>query len=228
MSRVDFPEPETHESYGVIGFSRQTCSPAQSLFGSSIKHGNMIELKIMSGKKYRGYQSDRYSGGKTLCRVILSPTQFAEAITSFNIGDGVPCTVEEVNGDVWNNQTRRFREKCPEVNMRQRANSELKEEMSELGKRVDRLSEDAKEILNSKATLKKADREKLLNDLSSIVQEIRSNIPFVHDCFSESVDKTVTEAKGEIDATYQTLRERLGDKMINAGLIEVPMLEEGK
>lgn len=218
-------EPETHESYGLLGLSRVSCNPAMSLFGSSIKHGNLIELRIKTGRKYRGYQSDRYSGHKTLCRVLLSPTQFAEAITSFNVGDGVPCTVEQVKGDEWDETNRRFRERCPEVNMRQRANSELKEEMAELGTRVDRLSRDAKEILNGKGTLKKADRARLLNDLASITQEIKSNIPFVHECFNESVDKTVTEAKGEIDATYQTLRERLGDKMISAGLIEVPMLE---
>ena len=96
--------------------------------------------------------------------------------------------------------------------------------MSDLSTRLDELKKDSEEILTRKEPIKAADRKKLLDDLRMLEQEIRSNIPFVHECFNKSVDKTVTEAKGEIDATFQTVRERLGDAAI-AGKIEVPMLE---
>jgi hypothetical protein len=219
-------EPETHESYGMVSFSRVSSTPPQALFGSSIKHGHFISLKVKKGRKYRDYQCDRYMGDGDIVEVYLSQTQFAEAITSFNIGDGVPCTLKRVTGDEWDEGNRRFRKPCPEVNFREQANNELKEEMSELAERVAKLSKDAKEILNKKGSLKVAEKKKLLDDLTNISQEIKSNIPFVHDCFNRSVNKTVTEAKGEVDATLQTMREKLGDKVLS-GEIQVPMLEEG-
>ena len=213
-------EPETHESYGLVSFSRFSINPPVPLFGSSIRHSHPIRMTISQGKKYRDFQKDRYMDGKTLCEVWLSATQFAEAITSFNVGCGVPCTIRNVIGDS------EQREPCPEVNFRKQANNELKEEMSELSERVEELSKDAKEILGKTGNIKKSEKEKLLKDLIFLAQEVRSNIPFVHDCFNESINKTVTEAKGEIDATLQTMRERLGDKVLN-GEIEIPLLNEG-
>jgi len=217
-------EPESHESYGMVGFSRVSTTPPINLFGSSIKHGNLITLKISTARKYREYQKDRYMANESVVEVEMSATQFAEAITSFNVGQGVPCTLRYVNGDKWDKEKRGYREPCPEINFRKQATNELKKEMSDLSTRLDELKKDSEEILTRKEPIKAADRKKLLDDLRMLEQEIRSNIPFVHECFNKSVDKTVTEAKGEIEATFQTVRERLGDAAI-AGKIEVPMLE---
>ena len=223
-------EPETHESYGVMQISRVSVSPPTNLFGSSIRHSNMISLKISEGKKYRDYQADRYMDGETLIEVAMSATQFADAITSLNVGCGTPVTLSYVKGDQWNEKTRRHREPCPEVNIRKLANQELKNEMACLGERVDELTKDAKEILERKGTTIKSDeKKKLLQDLMFVAQEIKSNIPFAHDCFNRSVNKTVIEAKGEIDSTLQAMREKLGDKVLaGQGQIEIPMLEEGE
>jgi hypothetical protein len=210
-------EPETHESYGIISISRVSSQPPVNLFGSSIRHGHYITLKISTARKRRDFQKDRYNSVERLIEVDLSATQFANVITSFNVGDGVPCTLNYVKGDKGYH-----REKCPEINFKQQATKELKEEMADLGKRLDNLKKDSVEILNGKGAIKVADRKKLLEDLRMIDQEIRSNIPYVHECFNESVETTITEAKGEIDATFQTIRERLGDSAIK---IEVPMLE---
>jgi len=224
-------EAESHESYGMVGFSRVSCNPPMNLFGSSIKHGNIISMKVHVAEKQRDYQQDRYSARDTLIEIEMSATQFSEAITSFNVGDGVPCTLKYVKGDEIKDgedgKRSIYREPCPETNFRQQATSELKEEMAELGKRLDELKKDSQIILNHKGAIKVSDRKKLLGDLNMIDQEIRSNIPFVHKCFNESVEKTVTDAKGEIDATFQTVRERLGDAAI-AEQIQVPMLEEKK
>ena len=219
--------PESHESYGVIQISRVSCSPHTNLFGSSVRHGNFVSLKICEGRKTRDFQADRYHDGERLVEVSMSATQFANAITSLNMGCGTPVTIDYVKGDEFNEQTRKYRERCPEVNARQIATTELKIQMSELGNKVDALAKDSVEILGRKGTIKSGDKKKLLSELSNLVTEIRSNIPFTHECFNRSVDNTVTEAKGEIDATLQVMREKLGDQVL-AGAIEIPMLEEGK
>ena len=224
-------EPEKHESYGMLKISRVTSNPPKNLFGSSIRHGHYITLAICEGEKRRDFQKDWYSTRKQLIEVEMSATQFADAITSLNVGEGVPCTIHYVESDKDPESAKvRFREKCPEVNFKQLATKELKEEMGDLAKLLATLKKDAEEILNSKGTIKASEKKKLLADLRRIEQELSSNLPFVHECFNESVERTVVEAKGEIDATYQGMRERLGDeaiKHLNSSVIEVPMLEEG-
>lgn len=229
MSRKEHlnQEPETHESYGLVQFTRMTSSPPQALFGSSVRHSNLIALRIHKARKYRDFQSDRYMSDGELCEVWMSPTQFAEAITAFNVGDGVPCTLKHVDGDEWDADKRQFRKSCPEVNFRKQANEDLNDELSELSERIEALAADAKEILGEKGQVKASDKNKLAADLERVVQELRSNVPFVHECFNRSVNKAVTEAKGEIDATYQAMREKLGDRVIE-GKVELPMLDSGE
>lgn len=220
-SKLVDQEPKSHESYGMLQLSRVTCQPPQALYGSSIRHGNMISLTISEGEKRRDYQKDYYASRKTLIQVDMSVTQFAEAITCMNVGEGVPVTIRRVIGD------EKQREDCPEVNFKKLANEELKEEMAHLADNLAKLAKDSREILGSKGPIKASDKKKLLTDLMFLEQEVRSNITFAHECFTEAVDKTVNQAKGEVDACYQTLRERLGDKMIAAGVMEVPLLDEG-
>jgi hypothetical protein len=141
-----------------------------------------------------------------------------------NMGDGVPCTIDYVKGDVWDNEKRQHRATPPETDFKVRAQGELKGEMNELSTRLEKLSNDAKAILQSKGTIKADDKKTLLYGIAMLIQEVNSNIPFVHECFQKSVERTVTEAKGEIDATYQTIRDRLGDKAIQEHKIETPIL----
>ena len=166
-------------------------------------------------------------GKETLVEVYMSASQFADSITSMNVGDGVPVTIQFVKGDKWDEKKRQFRADPPEVDFKTKAQGELKAEMGEIAERIEELSKDAKEILERKGTtIKAGEKEKLLKDIMFLAQEVRSNIPFAHECFTEAVERTVTEAKAEVDATYQSARERLGDKVIAEHKIEMPLLED--
>jgi len=209
-------EPETHESFGLLSLARITGTP-RPLFGSTIRHGDTITLTISEGKFYRDFQKNRYQGGKEFIEVEMSQSQFAEAITTLNVGCGVPVTLHHVNGKLLSEP--------PSVDFKERAKNELKSEMREIAERIDKLSADAKAILTRKGSPIKADeKEKLLEDLMFLVQEVRSNIPFAHECFQEAVEETVTHAKAEVDACLTSMRERLGQKVLD-GKIEVPLLE---
>jgi len=212
--------PEEHESYGMLGFSRTSVNPPIALFGSSIKHGNIICMIVKEAKISRNYQKNWIHGGKNLIEIEMSASQFAEAISSMNIGDGIPVTVKYVKGD------EQKREPPPEKDFKKTAQGELKSEMKEIGERIEELSKDAKEILERKGTqIKAGEKEKLLRDIMFLLQEVRSNIPFAHECFQEAVDKTVTEAKVEIDTCFTTMREKIGQKALD-GKIEIPLLED--
>jgi hypothetical protein len=213
-----------HESYAMLGFSRITSSPPQPLFGSSIKHSNLIQLTIKSAEKEREFQKDYIRGKENLIQVYMSSTQFAAAITSMNIGDGIPCTLSYVKGDKFNSETRQFRANPPEIDFKKQAQGEIEEDMNRLATQLSNLSNNAKSILEAKGNIKAADKETLLKDIAMLIQEVKSNIPFIHQCFQKSIEKTVTEAKGEIDATFQSIREKLGDKAIQEHKLELPSI----
>ena len=56
---------------------------------------------------------------------------------------------------------------------------------------------------NIAKTLTKADKENILKKLNMLDSDIGSNIEFIADQFNEQMDKTVMEAKGEIESFCQ-------------------------
>lgn len=87
--------PEHHESYGLAQFSR-IGGKSGKLFGSSIEHQHFIELTISRASRSRQFQHDHYMPDQELISVFMSPTQFAELLTSLNVGTGVPVTIKHI------------------------------------------------------------------------------------------------------------------------------------
>lgn len=83
---------KTHPAYGMLSFSRRT-GGKQSLFGSSIEHKDVIAMTLRHGEVDRQLNRDWYHGTEVIAEVEMSYAQFAEAITSMNIGTGVPVTI---------------------------------------------------------------------------------------------------------------------------------------
>ena len=89
----------THPAYGIASFHR-ICGNAGNLFGSSVYCDHYVEMEISSGVEIdNGSYHSYLSSGKPHIRVAFSPAQFAELITSMNIGPGVPCTIKEIAGE---------------------------------------------------------------------------------------------------------------------------------
>ena len=92
-----------HESYGTLEISRSQRSPT-SLFCSSIKHENVIQLRISAAEFHRNRHTHSdlmyalQARKDCYVEVEMSYNQFAEAITSLNRGGGTPVTVRYANG----------------------------------------------------------------------------------------------------------------------------------
>lgn len=186
----------THPSFGMVGLSRRSGS-VSPLFGSNIQHSQTITLTIKRAEHDRHLNNDWYHAKEQLIEVELSGSQYAELISSFNIGDGVPCTIRQLG-----------RHSYPDppyespVDIFKR---EFAVKMENLGKECASLVEDSIKMLKEKPTLNKADREFLLNSIRGLVQEVNSNTPFVNQQFNESMEKTISQAKNEIE-TFVTNR----------------------
>lgn len=187
-------KPETHESYALVSFSRTTSGKGgATLFGSSIKHNNTIRLRICKAVLRRNLNSDSYYGGDRMIEVEMSPTQFAEAITSMSCGDGVPCTLNYLGGKAMPR---------PEgESKREQFVNEFRESTGKVASQLDALTEFANR-LNDKPTVTKGERAELLERIRMVRQKIESDLPFVAKQFNKQVSKTVHEAKGEIEAHF--------------------------
>jgi len=183
---------ETHPAFGMISLCRTTCSPSAVLFGSAVKHGHYISLTIKEAQRNAGQTHDWYFAQKELIRVVISGTQLGDMLSSMNVGEGVPCTIERFNG-----------ESRPKIEEFSTVQSEAQAQMTA---QLDRLFEKSKSLLEkatgivAKGAPKKADKEELLSLLTQLSHGIGGNIKFAGKCFDEKVEKMVTQAKGEVEA----------------------------
>jgi hypothetical protein len=206
---------ETHESYGMIGCSRINSQPAKSLFGSSIRHSNSIMLRIGTAEKHRHLNRDWYHKRSNLIEVEMSPTQFAEMITSLNIGDGIPCTIRYLPD---NNRIA----DPPEVRQREVFEDEFKEEIKAIMDNTQEGIKTIKEILNKKGTINKKEKEKMMSAVFEITRIMEDHIPFTQKQFNKAMDKTVMEAKGEVEAFVMNKITSLGLEAMKEQVVEIP------
>ena len=148
-------ESDTHESYGLLQLSRITCSPPMNVFGSAVKTSNPISLRIYRAEKQRELSREWYFSKKRLIEVYMSPSQFAEAVTTMNYGSGVPVTIQEVTGT-------RMQE-CPVLGQHEAFNKELKNEISKVLNKLDIMEKRAEELCTKKGALKVDEKKELLH-----------------------------------------------------------------
>ena len=90
-------ETKKHPSYGLIRFSR--IQGHQHFFGSDSRPDSYIELTVSECEHNQDLVQSWYFPRKELVSLRLTNNQFAELITSLNMGSGVPCTLEFIKGE---------------------------------------------------------------------------------------------------------------------------------
>jgi Skp family chaperone for outer membrane proteins len=195
-----------HESYGMIQITRGQSS-GQHLFGSSIEHHHTINISIMEGEHHRDLNRDWYYGHKAIVEIMLSPTQFADAITS--IGSPSPCTIRY-------RMDKGGMEKPPFESKIRQFNNEFEKDMKEIASKCDALIKEAQERKLPKS---------IQHQLAMLRQDLASNIPFVNQSFSEQMENTVKEAKGEVEAFISHKVHSLGLEALRE---QLPTINETK
>lgn len=203
-----------HPSFGMISINKFT-GASQTFFGSSIEHNGGVSIEIHEASMKRELNKDYYHSGKTKIRVAMSYNQFAEAITTGISTSGIPCTIEytenegHIKGYIFESKRLQY-------------NQEFEEKMKAQTKKLSALIEDAKTILSSGKAPSKSEKDLILNQLNNLEMQLGSNIPFIAEQFNETLDKTVIEAKSEIEGFYESKIRSLGIEK----LTEIPKLIE--
>lgn len=191
-----FENKEKHPSYATLQFSRVTSSGVKPLFGSSIKHRDTIVMRVRKASLCRHLNEDYIFGDKEIIEVEMSQSQFAEAITSMNMGSGIPVTLTytQVEGVI---------EDCPYFDKRMQFENEFADKNKKQNELASSLIKETQKLFEEKKTFNKSDKENIINMLYKLNQEIGSNTEFMYKQFNEQMDKTTLEAKGEIEAFMQ-------------------------
>lgn len=182
----------THPSYGQVSFSRISTGGKVAFYGSDLSVDHYIELRIATSELIRSLTNDRYRNIERIVELRMTPNQFSELITSMNMGTGVPCTLEFVNGKQVN--------KLGLVESRKDyTHRQFQNRMQQFAAKLSENRSIAKKLI-AKKTLSKEDQKALEWQIDWIVQETSQNIPFFAECFQEQMDKVVLEAKTEVEA----------------------------
>lgn len=208
VEETDFGTRTSHPPYGTIMFNRSN-SRVTPLFGSSIKHNNVITMELRHAEIERGLNRDWVYGKTPIAEIEMSYSQFAEAITSFGCGSGVPCTIRYTEKDG------RIPE-CDFVSKREQFTDEFKGKTKEAMNESQQLIQDVTDLFSQKKALTKADKEAIISKLRKLSMDLGCNLDFIADQFNEQMDKTVMEAKGEIESFCQNKINAIA----NAALVE--------
>ena len=112
-----------------------------------------------------------------------------------NQGSGVPCTIERINKIAV--------ETYPKTESRKEfVHRKFKDRMKEFANTLKEKQNRVKE-LTAKKTLSKEDQKELNWTVEWLTQEVASNIPFFAECFQETMDEVVLDAKTEIENAIQ-------------------------
>ncbi len=183
-----------HPSYGLIRISRVNGGPgATRLFGSPLaNHYGTIRLSIGSAKWLHGLHHDRYYGsirGEHI-EIEMSAAQFADMITSLNVGSGTPCTLRYLAGVQIPNPPD-YATEAEHI----RDNFE-----GSLGKYKEKAHEYRKKIEELTAKLPAKAKDQIRIALDVIEDQLGSNVPFVVKQFQEATTRIATAAKAEVEA----------------------------
>ncbi|HAU6297913.1 TPA: hypothetical protein JD836_14475 [Citrobacter freundii] len=204
----------THPAYGMVSVNR-TSSSGQRLFASDLVHKEIITMRFYEAVQLEqdGVQKTRLKeGGRgtPLLSVSLSPAQWAAMITSFGLGDGVPCTLNAVRREGF--------ERLPDIghieSTRERYERQIQEaaqrEIAKIDQQMNKLLE-----LVVKGKAGKRELEAVHAGLSNALDHLPGNLAFTSELIQEDMDKIVSSGKAELEAVALGVASRLGIKEIS-------------
>ena len=188
---------DKHPSYGHVQFSRVSIGGGLNrkhrLFGSAIdNHGTTVMLRVVEAERTHRHGTDWTHGtGTMLVEAELSAAQFAELLTTMNVGTGVPCTI-------------RFRQDTgitpdpPDLETEvDRSRETFKARMVGVGATI---RPHLEKIAALTERLPNKTRIEVEREIGQVLQEIERNLPFFAEQFRETTEQVTVAAKAEIEA----------------------------
>lgn len=194
----------THPAFGQITVHR-THGGRGVLYGSDFVHHSYVTIRIYESELSRGLSRDWHFAKREFVEVALSEAQWATFVSSFNIGAGVPCTIQHRDGKM-----------IPGFPLRDEGQEYRVEANAKLKECLDLIDATLVEVRDEASGLSKAKRERLTGSLEKARRELGANLPFVAESFGEHMEQRVEKARVEIHAYLAETVRRAGLDQIEA------------
>ncbi len=208
----------SHPAYGQLQVSRIYGSAP--MYGSDFVHHSYIEINLHTSEMQRHHAQDSYFADKTLFRIRMSAAQWAEFVSSFNVGSGVPVTIEYTQEG-----------RMPEIVHRDAA-QEFASEGSETISKATSCLDDLLADIEKETGLSAKRKEALLDRVRRAHCALSDNLPFVEQQFGKHLETRMAKAKAEYHAYVNHAVVQAGlDAIAGAKVLSLPEpvgVEEGE
>jgi hypothetical protein len=191
----------THPAFGQISLTR--VSGDRTLYGSDFQHNTYIALRIRASDLRRDLARDWHFARQEHIEVHMSEAQWATFVSSFSIGEGVPCTINHLNG-----------KSVPEFPLRDSGQEFKREADDKLSKVVKELEQTLTFVRENTVGLSGTKVAKITARLETAIRETALNVPFIAQQFSEHIEERVEKAKVEVAAYTTATITRVGLDLI--------------
>lgn len=194
--------PESHPSFGQVSIHRTTSNQANVLYGCGVRHYSSITIRVSRSERRHRHHCDSYYAKERLIEFEMSPDQFANLITSMNLGDGVPCTLRWLPGTGM----------CPPIeliNKREQLTNEFDAHISAISDELQALCKEAEDIA-ARPSVGKGERSAFAERLNRVLRKLAMDTPFIAKQFDEAMDGIVQETKAEAEAYASNLIRETG------------------
>lgn len=185
----------THPAFGQISVSRVT--GGAYLYGSDFQHQHYMTITIRRSELHRNLSRDWEFGREELISVALSEAQWASFVSSPNVGSGVCCTIEHIDGQ--------------SVPMLPRPEATHKQFQEEINAHMQNIQSQLRDLaLSIDGPINKTKASELKKQMDLIAGRLTKSTGFVAKQFDEHVEHTVERAKMEINAYATNMVMRTG------------------
>lgn len=161
------------------------------MFGSEVTHRSGVRLQIETGAQERSSNHDWFYSRDSIVEVQMTAMQFVELITTGMNGSGVPCTIKRRDGKLVEQKS--FAKDVVGIYKDERTENELAV-LNRVGESISLV-----ESLEKQKAVSKADLKEVKASLIAAQQMVKNNMPYLTKCFDEHIEKTVQEAKCNIE-----------------------------
>jgi hypothetical protein len=189
-----------HPAFGTITVTRY--SGGNSLFGSDITTMGGVCLAINRAELKRDLHRDWIHPRQSVIEVHMSTMQFAELMGAMGKGEGIPCTITRVQGEL-----------MPRIQPLETKAQIMQREIRDMAKKqmekVEASVKDLEELVaGGKVPMQKL--REILRNLQSHVGNTPSNMAFTVESAMDTLEESQNAAKQEVVAFINDNARRLG------------------
>ncbi|MDT7012607.1 hypothetical protein [Enterobacter cancerogenus] len=206
---------QSHPAFGLVKTSRVHTTGIR-LFDSELEHQEYIEIGIYEAEMVmdREHPTPRRSSERRrpVVEFRLSQAQWAAMVSSFGVGDGVPCTISYRSFG----QAERLPDITEQKSVRDKFESQIE---ATTAKEIEKIRDEVARLgdLVKKGRAGKRELEVVYKSLRAATNNLPLNLSFATRLMQESMDKIVSSGKAEVEAYISSAAMRAGMSEASAG-----------